>query len=75
MSKSVCQMPECGAPATWHSMPSNAGLTEIVEKREPYGTRRTTYAHHKGCRRRGVGSQCGCDPIIVVDYVTPREMR
>ena len=50
-------------------------LTEIVEKREPYGTRRTTYAHHKGCRRRGVGSQCGCDPIIVVDYVTPREMR
>lgn len=47
---------------------------EVIDHAPNYGGFiRETIAHHEGCKVRGKGRLCGCDPIVVKDFITPRE--
>lgn len=48
-------------------------LDEVIVYPPAYGGyRRETISHHVGCTVRGRGRFCGCDPIVVSDFVTSR---
>lgn len=45
-------------------------LVEVVEHEPKYGGFiRETINHHEGCSVRGQGRKCGCDPIVVCDFI------
>jgi hypothetical protein len=48
-----------------------ATADEVIETTWNDGVKRTTISHHGPCQTRIGTRYCGCDPIVVVDYITP----